>query len=73
MWKTGSVERSPKSLINIKNTFYKKVLEESGAVFLFSNRGSKKIGNALFWAQELVQKIRKKTTFTKHPITQNFH
>ncbi len=39
MWKMGSVERSPKSLINIKNTFYKKVLEESGAVFFFSKKG----------------------------------
>ncbi len=52
MWKTGSVERSPKSLINIKNTIYKKVLEESDAVFIFSNRGSKN-ENGLFLGAEI--------------------
>ncbi len=52
MWKMGSVERSAKSLINTKNTFYKKVSEESGAVFIFINGGSKKIGNGSLWARQ---------------------
>ena len=30
IWKAGSVERSPSSLINMKNIFYKKALEEFG-------------------------------------------
>ncbi len=35
MWKTATMVRSRKSLINLNFLFYKKVLEESRAVFIF--------------------------------------
>ena len=67
MWKTGSVKRSQKSLINLNFLFNKKVSKESRAVFIFSTEWLEMSRNYTFWAQKWAEENRKKYFLKKTP------